>query len=373
MTHRILNKLCPRNNPRNETICTCSLDKEISVTVKYDPKALDNYGMGLPVSPPDSRERTTHQQRIDEFMRKAGQDVPDSPTMPSEEVRLLRAKLIWEEVLETIQALGVDLTFGNGWMFDDQTSHRLPKMPKPTWAVKGELNLKEVADGCADISVVTIGTLSACGIADARLLEEVDRSNLSKFSVPKCTTHGCDMKYLKNTKGQYLCPVELCQSTDDGPYRSAEGKWNKGPQYSPADIAGILEKQMPPKKPERNNKYGMEPFCPFHLGDMMFHNGGGAYHCRVRDNETGEMCGYQLMPPRRKLQEKNKQFAEAYGGKQRAADDGPCYDSGGMALCAHCKGPLSDEGMKKLRAGVFSVIECPNCMKGSTLEQVENA
>ena len=42
-------------------------------------------------------------------------------------------------------------------------------------------NLVEIADGCADLSVVTIGTLSACGIADEMLLGVVDANNLAKF------------------------------------------------------------------------------------------------------------------------------------------------------------------------------------------------
>src|SRR5690606_27317494 len=42
-------------------------------------------------------------------------------------------------------------------------------------------NMLELADGCADLSVVTTGTLSACGIADKALLEEVDRNNIAKF------------------------------------------------------------------------------------------------------------------------------------------------------------------------------------------------
>jgi predicted HAD superfamily Cof-like phosphohydrolase len=42
-------------------------------------------------------------------------------------------------------------------------------------------DLVEIADGCADISVVTIGTLVACGIPDKGLLELVDDNNLNKF------------------------------------------------------------------------------------------------------------------------------------------------------------------------------------------------
>ena len=50
-------------------------------------------------------QRSEHQQRVDEFMRLAKQNLPAVPTEPSEEVRLLRAKLIFEEAVETIRAL----------------------------------------------------------------------------------------------------------------------------------------------------------------------------------------------------------------------------------------------------------------------------
>ncbi len=123
--------------------------------------------------------QTSHQKRIESFMRKAKQELPGSPTVPSREVLQLRAKLILEEALETIHALGctaysdvdgVPVYFGQ----DESNSLDIEGATQPP-------NLAEIADGCADISVVTIGTLSACGIQDKALLEETDRNNLAKF------------------------------------------------------------------------------------------------------------------------------------------------------------------------------------------------
>jgi len=141
-----------------------------------------------------NREKTGHQKRIEKFMRLADQDIPCEPTEPSPEVRLLRAKLIFEEAMETISALGVDI------MVDQMYAQH-----GPVPIHDGMYNLKvnprrkfdmiEVADGCADVSVVTIGTLSACGIADKPLLKEVDESNLRKFG-PGCSKRG-DGKHLK--------------------------------------------------------------------------------------------------------------------------------------------------------------------------------
>lgn len=119
--------------------------------------------------------RTEHQARVTEFMLRAKQEVPQIPTMPTEKVRLLRAKLILEEALETVAALGVRLNHTNG------AGARLMNTNDLTFTADGEADIQEIADGCADISVVTIGTLCACGIHDKEVLEAVDRNNLEKF------------------------------------------------------------------------------------------------------------------------------------------------------------------------------------------------
>lgn len=138
--------------------------------------------------------RSPHQQRVDDFMRKAGQDLPAAPCIPDENTRRLRAILILEEALETIKALGF-------WPAQIDT-HLNPA---------GEPDLEGIADGCADISVVTIGTLSACGIADQPILEEVDQANLRKFG--------------------------------PGGHRREDGKWIKPADWTPPNIMGRLEAQ----------------------------------------------------------------------------------------------------------------------------------
>lgn len=149
--------------------------------------------------------KTEHQRRIEEFMRLAGQDLPLHPVIPSAEVRFLRASIILEEALETIEALGMEVGTGVGAEF----------VPTPHLVVRASDKLKpnliEIADGCADTSVVTIGTLSACGIADNQLLMEVDASNLRKFGL--------------------------------GSYRRADGKWMKSNTWTPPDILRVLKEQ----------------------------------------------------------------------------------------------------------------------------------
>jgi predicted HAD superfamily Cof-like phosphohydrolase len=72
----------------------------------------------------------------------------------------------------------------------------------------GQFNMEETIDGCCDLSVVTIGTLSTLGVPDKPFLEEVDNNNLAKFG--------------------------------PGGYRNDYGKWVKPPGHKPPDISRIL-------------------------------------------------------------------------------------------------------------------------------------
>ncbi|QXD16343.1 hypothetical protein GQ464_005160 [Rhodocaloribacter litoris] len=150
---------------------------------------------------------TPHYQRVREFMQKAGQETPDVPTVPDAETRLLRAKLILEEALETVKALGVGVRVTT----DDGTEVDFNHVDHLDFVAQGEADLEGVVDGCADISVVTIGTLIAFGIDDEPVLEEVDRANLRKFA--------------------------------PGSYRREDGKWMKPPGWTPPDILGVIERQ----------------------------------------------------------------------------------------------------------------------------------
>lgn len=110
---------------------------------------------------------TDHYDRIKTFMKLAGQETPEEPITPSLEIRKLRAKLILEEALETIYALGFEI--------EQQDNHKF-WMNEVT-----HFNQIEVVDGCCDISVVTIGTLIACGVPDDIFLREVDQNNIEKI------------------------------------------------------------------------------------------------------------------------------------------------------------------------------------------------
>ncbi len=147
--------------------------------------------------------RSVSQRRIDEFMQRAGQDTPQLPCIPTADVRLLRAKLIFEEAMETIRALGVTIRTGVHGL---EVSHADSGAFR--YAAEGECDIVEVADGCADIAVVTTGTLSAFGIPDVHLQEKIDRSNLAKFG--------------------------------PGGHRRDDGKWIKPADWKAPDILGLL-------------------------------------------------------------------------------------------------------------------------------------
>jgi predicted HAD superfamily Cof-like phosphohydrolase len=122
---------------------------------------------------------TAHYDRVRAFMTQARQETPATPVVPGQKVRLLRAKLILEEALETVRALGVEVHVLSP--NDDDRVVISEEESKLGFELRGMPDLTEIADGCADISVVTTGTLIACGIQDQPILEAVDQNNLDKF------------------------------------------------------------------------------------------------------------------------------------------------------------------------------------------------
>lgn len=196
--------------------------------------------------PYDSHHQLTeHGARVREFMINANQACPPEPTIPDAETRKLRAKLILEEALETIRGLGVRVTASHG----GDSMHRpavdvclnhasLDFIALPIDAV----DIEEIVDGCADISVVTIGTLIACGVADAPILEEVDDANLRKFdeACPHCGREGLFVKTYNGDPEQGDVTCIKCGGTFRPGYLRADGKWMKPGHWTPPDIMSRL-------------------------------------------------------------------------------------------------------------------------------------
>lgn len=144
-----------------------------------------------------------HIENVKEFMGLASQDVPSELTIPSESSRKLRAKLILEEAFELIEkGLGIEVSLpdGSDYLDVDQLEYQCVSEPDPV----------EAMDGAVDsLWVTTTGVAAIFGLTDKleACVAEVDRSNLSKFI--------------------------------DG-HRRDDGKWVKGPSYSPADLRSII-------------------------------------------------------------------------------------------------------------------------------------
>ena len=143
--------------------------------------------------------KSQHQQRVEEFMRRAGQDVPSKPTLPDAETCLARAKMHLEETLEVIAALGCYIY----WDACEKHGYGVAKKSaKP-------VILANIIQECCDVQFVTTGTLSACGVPDTPFRIEVDQANLRKF--------------------------------EGDAHRDANGKWIKPAGFVGPDIAGVLK------------------------------------------------------------------------------------------------------------------------------------
>jgi predicted HAD superfamily Cof-like phosphohydrolase len=129
------------------------------------------------------------QADVCEFMQKAGQDQPDEPSKTTESVELLRLDLIAEELHE--------LEFALGYTTINDNKYKVR-----------ECDMVETYDALLDLLVVVIGTANALGLCLQPGWDEVHRSNMSKFI--------------------------------DG-HRREDGKWMKGPSYSPAELKPIIE------------------------------------------------------------------------------------------------------------------------------------
>lgn len=222
--------------------------------------------------------KTEHQLRVEEFMKKAKQNLPERPTEPSSEVRILRAKLILEECLETIwKGLGVKVYR----RLDEHESIEI-KEEGLQFAVSSDLpfDMIELIDGCMDISVVTTGTLSACGVPDKPFLELVDQNNLDKF----------------------------------GPGHSwrEDGKLIKPPGHKPPDIQGTLDKVIRNQvstgciydvfeKPDSRQVY-YENGIP--IGDFVCHEDGFWYFWPTPDRQ-GAWAGHALFDLFKRLENLN--------------------------------------------------------------------
>lgn len=205
---------------------------------------------------------TNEQKSVRDWMSSFGQETPTKPTIPSLEIRRLRAKLILEEALETItEGLGLDIFIGLGRRDCKLTAHSMID-----FIDIGEPNLVNIGDGCSDLKVVTEGTLVACGLIDRKqteyysglgiaseyhhtcgndpLFDEVMRSNWTKL----WTTNQVKDKFIlakefNYTKGWNNEADLFCEELSIGKWlvKDKDGKVIKSPSYSPANLQPIID------------------------------------------------------------------------------------------------------------------------------------
>lgn len=230
-----------------------------------------------------TREKSAHQNRVENFMRQAGQIVPNQPTVPTEAVRLLRAKLLFEEATKELiyEGLAVNVLIDSncekgGW---DRIKFEVAPDRQP--------NLVKIADGCADVKVIATGTLSACGIADQALQLMIDDSNIAKFKVPRCPKCGAGMELLplmqfngkgyQDTDSMWGClnagdghpylPRQAGGYKSDGTDGNTEGKWVKPGDWVAPDIAKLLADQALAVQSE-GMEIGSFPLGPDHVAGV---------------------------------------------------------------------------------------------------------
>jgi predicted HAD superfamily Cof-like phosphohydrolase len=172
-----------------------------------------------------------YQNKVKEFMQVFGQDCPSNPTVPDINTRILRVKLLLEEVLELAEASGVEIidTFNAPL---DTSSIKTNKI-KFKEIENSTTSLVGVADAIADISYVNYGAANAYGINIEPIEEEVHRSNMTKLftqeEVNSLEPDTFTSKCVKLGGKSFLV-------------KNKDGKVQKSPSYSPANIDILLNK-----------------------------------------------------------------------------------------------------------------------------------
>ena len=186
---------------------------------------------------------TNEQQQVKQFMQVFGQEAPSKPTIPSLEMRKLRAMLILEEALETIRALGI---VAKGFCPDEHIEICIEDVQFEQ-IVSINPSLVEIADGLADLHYVAYcGTAVACGLDMEPIFAEVHRSNITKL----WTTEEWN-KTNSMYKREYVYQSIIKRDMTEGEANSKrwvvsnrDGKVIKSPSYNPASLEPIIQAQI---------------------------------------------------------------------------------------------------------------------------------
>lgn len=174
-------------------------------------------------------EQASHIARVAELNRKIGNQIPERPVDPGEGIRRTLAMLILRECLETVAGLGFKATV-TGYANKDHAPYGDKAHSCDLIAHPLGMDMLEVADGVADLSVVAHGAALRCGINMTPIIKFVDFANLRKFN----------KRYVKDVNAvggsRVATPVE-CKEQGLGGYLEWEGK-DAGKWIKPSDWVG---------------------------------------------------------------------------------------------------------------------------------------
>jgi len=146
------------------------------------------------------------------------------PRTPPARERLLRFRLLFEELMEFGRAIGVEgLCEQDAEAFEADVKRTLGEF---RIAPDAPVNLAEAADALGDIDYVTAGANLVFGFPAEAVLAEIHRANMSKLG-------------------------------DDGrPIHDAHGKVVKGPNYRPPNVAQVLLDACRPDDADQDRIWG---------------------------------------------------------------------------------------------------------------------
>lgn len=145
---------------------------------------------------------------VKEFHERFGHPVERLPCTPNEKVRLLRFRLLFEELMEFGRSIGLnDLHELSQEEFEKMVSETMDSFYIDEYA---PCDLVEAADALGDIDYVCQGANLTFGFPAADVIQEIHRANMSKLGA------------------------------DGRPIKNEHGKTVKGPNYVPPDIGAIL-------------------------------------------------------------------------------------------------------------------------------------
>jgi predicted HAD superfamily Cof-like phosphohydrolase len=182
------------------------------------------------------------QEDIVTLMTQFEQEVKSAPELPDAATRLLRARLVFEEALEFVQACGCTVSIAGPDGMKATVIDEISVVAAPDVAP----DFTEYVDGCIDQLVVTYGALVAAGVKAQSAWDEVHRSNMSK-AWPHCSA--CDAVLVRGNGEELVHPDDV--DAHGGNWKTVlkvhkrdDGKFIKAPTYSPANLKRVIEEQI---------------------------------------------------------------------------------------------------------------------------------